>query len=350
MKNNLFFCCLALVLGLSRSQAQIPSFSQYRALPYLLNPATTGHLPEKRNSRFAAIARSHWNLPTPETDGVLGAAAGLDWRSCDGDAREFFWGAGGFLQRDGTFGGGIHHTNLRGMIAASHRVWGKNNWMSIGASFGVMEYGINPEKLTFDGQWEAGDGDFTKPFDASGEHFSRVNDFSPNADIGLRFHSVTSALEWSLGTTIHHLISPDYYFIPPGKDREKNALNAGLSTQVNIFHPKSKLGVNLFFWKQALRENRQWQARAEVSRGFKVSGGRILTAGTQLRLAGKAKGFGSPAVPNAMIFLAELKGESGSLGISWDLTLSRFGNRPPNGIEVSFVRFLGKGRCPIDCP
>ncbi len=350
MKKNLVFSCLALLLGFVPISAQIPAFSQYRALPYLLNPATTGHLPEKSNTRIAAIARSHWNVPTPETDGVLGAAAAFDWRSCQGDAREFFWGAGVFLQRDGTFGGGIHHTNLRGMIAVSHRVFGKNNWLSLGTSAGVMEYGIDPEKLTFDGQWNADKGDFSKPFDASGENFPRQSDFSPNADVGLRFRSANAILEWSAGTTLHHILNPDYHFLPPGIDREKNALNPGLSAQVNFLHAKSRWGANLLFWKQAIRGNHQWQTRAEVSRGFKISGQRILTAGAQFRLAGKVKGFAASTVPNALVLLTEIKGQNGSIAVSWDVNLSRIGNRPPNGFELSFVRFIGKGRCPIDCP
>lgn len=350
MKNNIYFCCLALLIGLTQCPAQIPTFSQYRALPYLLNPAMTGHLPAKRSSRFAVIARSHWNLPTAEPDGVLGAAVAWDWRSCKGDARSFFWGAGGFIQRDGTFGGGIHHTNLRGMAAASHKVWGDNNWLSLGASFGIMEYGINPEKLTFDGQWDPGTGDFTKPSDASGENFLQENDYSKNADVGLQYYAAGGVSEWSLGVTMHNLLNPAYYFAPPGIDREHNALSPGFSTQFNFLHTKSRVGASLFYWKQAMRNNSQWQARAELSKGFKVSGGQILTGGVQFRLAGNVYGFAASTVPNAMILLAELKGESGSFAVSWDFTLSRIGNRPPNGFELSFIRFIGQGRCPIDCP
>lgn len=342
------FCLLFAPLG---GSAQHFVFSQHNALPYLINPAETGALPSEFSNRLVGIFRSHWNLPSPDGGGLQGFGLGWDRRFCVSNS--FQWGLGLFGQHDNTFSGGIQNTQFRATASASHTFLG-GSWISGGGSVGFLQYDIDPEKLTFDQMWNSETGDFDKAFADAGENFSRQSGLGLGATLGFRVSSMRtrrsterqggSSEGWAAGFSIHDLGSSAYSFLPEGVDRTPNRLSPGFTLTANARFPDIHCAPSIFFQKQSFSESRQWLLMPGISGIFRI-GDDFLDAGFRLRLANGQAG----ATPNALVLFGEWRFMGGTLRGSWDIGLSHIGNKPLNGLEVSFATFFGEGKCPIYC-
>lgn len=358
MKKSIFLILIGVfLLQTTACLSQNFIFSQYRALPYLLNPATTGHLPQSYTHRVAAVYRNHWNLPAPDYGGLHGFAAGWDRRYCGSSPDNTTFGIGTFAQYDDAFNGGIRNAHVRGLGSVSHKLGG-GVWLAAGLAAGVINYGLEASRLTFDRQYDQETGIFDPELD-SGEGFFRENQFGFNADVGLRLFSQAvrgsketrgwEAAEWSVGFSIHDFLHPRYYFLQPGKDRTPNRLDPGFSAQGDLLILNGHLMLNAFYWRQSFSGSRQCQFMFGAAKVFGLKKENQLLGGVQLRIAGREYGLGGSATRNALTFLGEWRFGTGTARLSWDFGLSRIGNRPPNGFELSIAHFLGDGAC-LDCP
>ncbi|HNG89409.1 MAG TPA: type IX secretion system membrane protein PorP/SprF, partial [Saprospiraceae bacterium] len=159
MKSRTLFAATCLLLA-HFALAQDFTFSQYAAMPYLINPATTGQVPtftplnqnveHNYQHRVALLARNHWSVPG-SVNGLSAAAAGWDMRFCNGQGDNYFFGLGAYMQGDYAGLGDYFNLNMRGMASFAHQLAG-DAWLSYGLSAGWLQYGVQPHELTFDGQ------------------------------------------------------------------------------------------------------------------------------------------------------------------------------------------------------
>lgn len=352
MKKTTLFAVFCFFSALSTLQAQDFTFSQYQALPYLVNPAETGNFLKNSVHRLSGIFRTHWESPASE-NALFGEALGWDMRFCNNSLSNSYWSIGAFAQHEGTSGGGIQNVQARA-LASFNISLGKYLWMAAGFSAGGMQYGIRPELLTFNQQFDPGTGNFD-PHAASGEEFLQTSGLAWDADAGIRILGVISQTAdrqaeawWSAGITLHHIPKPRYTFLEPLGDEDPNRLDRGLSIQLAV-QPFRHLAVNGLYRRQSLSENRQWQALfggAFVVGTFKSNS---FLAGMQVRMSGRQKTPGNIA-PGALIPFAKIDLEHCTLRLSWDIPFRRFGNRQTGGMEISATCFLGDAKCPMDCP
>lgn len=352
MKKSTLFTLFCLFSALPALPAQDFTFSQYQALPYLVNPAETGNFQKNSAHRLSGVFRTHWESPVSE-NALFGEAVGWDMRLCAGRSENSFWSIGAFAQHEGTGGGGIYH--LQGRALASFNLsLGENIWMAAGFSAGYFQYGIRPEKLTFNLQYDPATGDFD-PDAFSGEAFKQTNGSDWDADAGIRILGVldkTADLQtetwWSAGIALHHIPKPRYTFLEPQGDEEPNRLDRGLSVQATL-QPLRYLAFNGLYRRQSLTESRQWQVIAGAAFIVNTFKANHVLAGMQVRVSGGAEAPGNMA-PGALIPFAKIDLEKTTLRLSWDIPFHRFGNRQTGGMEISATCYFGDARCPVECP
>ncbi len=347
MKNALYLlfvlmCCAA---GL---QAQDFTFSQYQSLPYLLNPAETGNFPGRATHRVGGIFRSQWDHFSER--GIYGSALGWDWRPCNRFSDYAVWSFGLFVQHDGVYGSGLYNLNGRALVSLSHTFIG-DSWVAYGLSVGALQYGLSPEKYTFNEQFDGTTGDFSLDL-PSGENTLRDNRLVKDMDFGVRIFDAFDRTDdadngWTLGFSLHHLLRPSYSLLGAGKDENTNRLDPGFSVQgaVRAFEHWQ---LNGFYRRQSYATSKQWQLVAGTAFIQELSGN-DYSLGAQLRLSGKDVAGESRVRPGLVLLVKADFGPCFVRG-SWDSNLSSVSISPPGSFELSAVWLMGKRRCPMNCP
>jgi len=343
---GLFWCC---VFG---ADAQDFTFSQYQAIPLLVNPSETGSIPGKHVQRISAIFRTQWDVPATD-GGIYGSGLGWDRRFCDTRAANTFWSIGAYAQHSGTNGGGIYNLHFRG-TASLHVVLNETLRMAFGASAGGLNYGFDPGKLLFNQQYDLHTGDFTGT--DNGETFARENNIVFDMDAGFRIFGEFSKPTnndipkgWSVGFALHHLTSPKYTFLPSPQDQEANRLDIGLSVQVKV-RPTDHLVFDGFFRRQAISNagSLQWQAVLGAGYAFFGKQDNELTIGFLGRFSGQENRIGQLARWTGIPYLRIRLGRW-MIGGSVDLNFSKLPSDPPGSIELTAACFLGQQNCPTPC-
>ncbi len=333
------------------ANAQDFSFSQYQAIPFLINPAETGSIPGGNVHRIGAIFRSQWDMPAT-AGGIYGSGLGWDRRFCDNRATNTFWSIGAYAHHSGTNGGGIYNLHFRG-TASLHIALSKTLRMAFGTSVGGLNYGFDPGKLLFNQQYDLITGDFTGS--DNGETFPRENHIVFDMDAGFRIFGEFSRPTnndipkgWSVGIALHHLTSPKYTFLPAAQDQEANRLNIGLSVQVKM-RPTDYLVFDGFFRRQAISNAGSLQWQAVLGAGYVL--GKLdkeITLGFLGRFSGQENRIGQLARWTGIPYV-RIRLEKWVIGGSVDLNFSKLSSNPPGSIELTAACFLGRQNCPIPC-
>jgi len=187
-------------------KAQDLHFSQYYRTPIFLNPANTGGIEE--DVRIMAIARNQW-ATVPVSYNSVGASMDMNFPL---KLSKDKFGAGLQLMADRA--GDARFTTLQASASgAYHLVTSGINFMilSIGANFNYYQRSYDPNRLTYDNQFN---GDYFDPNIPINEQFDKLNlNFF---DFGLGLNWQQTFLERhiiNLGSSIQHILSKEQKFL-----------------------------------------------------------------------------------------------------------------------------------------
>ena len=344
--------CLSLLLLVAAGclRGQDFTFSQYAAMPYLINPAAVGqvptflpvnsNVPQTYQHRIAVIARNHWRSPTSK-DGLWAGAAGWDMRLCNRQSDGTFWGFGAFVQRDQANLGRFFNFQARGM-AALHRRLSRRWWMSVGVSGGLLQYGVRPSWLTFDRQFNGTTGLFDHSLLSGEATLSDMRESRVKGDMDLGFRLLDTRGGGYFGATLHHFILQPRYSLLSSSDGA-NRLDMGFSLQAASPAMWNRLVITALLRRQSFSESRQWQATGGLLYKFES-----CNFGAMLRTSGRQQGKGI-MTRDALILSSSVNFSGCVLRLSWDLNLSRL-DTGAGGPEVSCGWFFGNGSDCVRCP
>ncbi len=179
MKRYIFAWVLFFILCVSYIHAQDWRFSQYFNVPTLINPANTGFAPQY-DYRAGVIYRNQWASigNVYRTTGAWGDVQVLSKRITNG------WGGVGVgVFNDVAGAGGL--TNTRAFVSlAYHQLLGLGSLLSFGTNLGVTNKVVNPNKFTYDNQWN---GQFFDTNIPNGIPFTTNNINYFNLQVGLNY-------------------------------------------------------------------------------------------------------------------------------------------------------------------
>lgn len=168
---------LVFTLGaVSNVNAQDAHFSQYDALPVLLNPASTGML-KNTDMRIGAIYRNQWSsLATNFNTFAISFDAAFNDR----------WGFGAVMINDDEAN---VINNFSFAVSSAYQISDPNqsNYvLSAGVQLGFIYKRINTDQLIFDNQYDGYNFDSDLP---TGETFDRSSRFMPDVNFGFSYVS-----------------------------------------------------------------------------------------------------------------------------------------------------------------
>lgn len=205
---------LAFIVVAITANAQDIHFSQYNQAPLELNPALTGL--SNCDYRVGVNARTQWNTVSEKnntyaTFGAFGDAA-------IGKVTKFNSFAGLGLSLSTDFAGALGLNTTKASLNFAYHIMldkkGRNS-ISAGLQFAVNYRGLNPNKATFDNQYDPNNSvyDPTK----AGETFSRNSMIFLDAGLGLLYNgNFGRGSNFFLGLGITHVNQPGISFYKSG--------------------------------------------------------------------------------------------------------------------------------------
>jgi type IX secretion system PorP/SprF family membrane protein len=224
MKKVIRLLFILITVMVSGVNAQDTRFSQYFNKPLVLNPALAGNGIEY--IRVTAIYRNQWTgFGTPFTTQGL---------SVDKVVNRI--GIGAVITRNGGGEGSIKTLNLSGNLAY-HQPLGesKNNTLSIGLQVGVVNKSFDPNKLTFDNQYNPDQG--YDPNQSSGEIFTTTSITRPDVNAGIFWQRgwLNKEIKFKpfLGVSYSHITRPvETFIVDETKVKIKQTIYGGAGIKV----------------------------------------------------------------------------------------------------------------------
>lgn len=333
---NKILMIAGMMMLLTRSTAQDPSFSQFFSSPLNINPALTAHI----NADWRAIAnfRDQWLGPaSPYATATISYDAKLFNKKYAGAEEGNVAGAGIMFMNDKAMGGVVKSNYASGNF--SYRVNLSNGPVKhkIGAGFGAI-YGhrrINFSGIDFEEQFTGYGFNTNLPH---GE--TSLSNMKPYLSVstGLLYSMVSEKTNIDIGGAAFHVNRPKQTFLKD--DRQYLAIRYVLHTNFETFITENAvLSFNTIFQKQM------------TAQYYSVGGaiGYFLPSNPDIILTGGAWYWSK----NAIIPYFGVAYKDYQFGISYDATISKLNDaaNKPNTYEVSLiVRGRNKPSYVIPCP
>ncbi len=185
--------------------AQDPHLSQFYAFPLWVNPASTGMF-DDADWKAHLQHRSQWG-------GLIAKPFITDAISFDMPYRKFGLGSYLISNRAGSAGYNVLNFVLSGAYEITidpNRI----HHLTTGLQLGFIQKSINQNNVTFDNQYNSSTGEFDQTI-SSGENFSKVGFFIPEANFGLEYFYTNPAKKFSpyVGLSGLHLTQPKETFL-----------------------------------------------------------------------------------------------------------------------------------------
>jgi type IX secretion system PorP/SprF family membrane protein len=332
--------CLLLLATLvgthGTASAQDLHFSQYNNSPANLNPALTGVF--AGDLRFVANYRSQWKS-VPVDYRTLSAAFDSRWFHKALGAKGYL-GYGLVFNNDVAGDGNIGLSQL-GANLAYVRQMSDALFLSLGAQFALGQRSVNPEKLSFEEQWN---GDLFDPNSSNGETFNGTSKGIGSISTGLNLHYQLNGTrtKLDLGTGIFHLNQPNTNFQNGPAVHLPIKITPHLLTTLQ-FSNRLDLRLNGLFTKQASYQ----EALAGAAVRYHFSTAKDAELNAQLGLAMR---FGDALIPSV-----EAQYKNWTAGFSYDRNFSAFevATSQRGGPEFFLQYILWKVHPPVEfkaCP
>lgn len=334
-----FSALLFAALFIISAPAQDLQFSQFNAIPQLLNPAATGFLPHGRH-RLALQHRAQWDNTWTE-NAYTGLAAAYDFRLC---TRHNFWAFGLALTSDWA-GSGAFFNRYGLLSAAYHQALGGGIYGTVGFATGGLQYGLDKAKLRYDAQF---DGYNYDPQRDNQEITLLENRFQPDMNAGFQIYQVRRG--WMLGLAFQHLNQPTYSLLQAQEDGNENRLGTGLALHGTLAFGRKQQGMTRFLLrKQSVigANSQQWQLLWGGNWAWPLSKGSAFAPGLLLRMNSRqdhALALGS------LVFETQLRFPNTTLRLSYDVDATPRTGHFAGGLELSAAWFWGDEQACIVCP
>ncbi len=215
MMKKIVLLQIFLAATLTGMQAQDFHLSQVNAAPHYFNPANTGmYFGEKADYRIYADYRSQWKSFGIKPFSTFYGAYDMPFKDQ--------FGVGGYLISNRNGNGGLN--TIQFMPSGAYRInkdKESEHQLSAGVQMGLMYKTYDPERLTYEKQF---DPNASNGFDqgiASGENFSKVSMVKFDAGLGTFYkynHSGWKAKPF-IGYSVFHLTRPNQSFSGVNKDK-----------------------------------------------------------------------------------------------------------------------------------
>lgn len=315
--------------------AQDLHFSQYFNAPLLVNPANTGFAPDA-DYRVGINYRNQWASITSFPYKTMSAWG--DVQAFNNRFESGWVGLGGALLKDEAGSGGLSST--RGFASiAYHQLLGLNSLLSGGFNIGFVNKRVDPNKLTFDNQWNGKFFDVTVP---SGEPFA--------------YNSVTY-LDIQLGLNYAYFPSDNAYF------------NAGFSA-MHLNRPRESFFSTeitdtrldprfTFFLNGSYKLNNQWILNPNI---YVSKMGTVYETVAGLNARYNLSGDGSSQLiaglyvrfKDAILPMVGYQWSDITFTVNYDVTSSALGtyNQTRGAYELSIVKsgIFGQNGKDVKCP
>ena len=338
---NLTLVAIFLILPLTTFTQDFHFVQSQQALQ-ILNPAVTGSNSLYRN-QITAFYRGQWDN-TVSQKSYQGGAVSVDIRFCLPGSKKNFFGLGTGLQYDFSPLGMFFNT--AGSLAGSyHQHLGGETFGAMGASLGLLSYGVEPDQLQFDIQYQNGAFD---PSRSNGESFVRTAAIQPDLAAGFMFYNNPEG--WSFGISWRHLNKPVYSLL----DNE-NRLGIGFMAHGHYTFWKGKsmkrnLLVKAQYRRQSFTGNNSahWQGLVGPFYQLAIAGraNSKVSFGTYMRLGSiNQKGL----IVNTLIPVIQLGNGRWNAGVSYDINTVQTRSRFSGGLELWLNTNFGKSDRCISC-
>lgn len=300
--------CLFVFIGV---QAQDGHYTQFFQNPLFLNPALTSA--QTGQIRLGGIYRSQWQaIQSPYVNyGVF----------ADVNIKNF---SVGFLANQNKAGdAGYKKSNTLFSLGYRKPLGDGYNALSIGAQIGLNQSRIDPNKLTFDNQYNPDIGfDETQ---LSGEAFVDATMKATDINIGLAYHfdlDQDLPIQGEIGLAVYHVNQPEFTSL------------AGETLNIDrklMFHGKAFVHLNEGFGVEPMVLFAQQGAANELIGGLNLGFNMSDTSGFKLGIGTRLK--------DAILFQAQFNFQKMSLGFGFDYNISKLQQAGGfnNAMEISMI-------------
>ena len=256
-KNKRWLGILAAVTFLANGlvKSQDAQFTQYSAVPILLNPASTGMM-SFGDMRFGGQYRSQWNSLTSN---FVTTALSFDMP----------------IQRFGV-GGYVINTDEYNLISTfsfvasgAYAITQENNTkykLSVGLQAGLIYKKLNPKQLTYDQQYD--DGFFNAAL-ANGENFQNLDRIMPEFNLGISYYNYykVRTIKPYASAAVQHISSPNTALVYTEKAKLPIRWIAQAGARIKMTEAVT-IDPNVLFMQQ----RKAWQVNAGAMLNYTIKG------------------------------------------------------------------------------
>ncbi len=225
----IIFSCFCIFL-----QAQDGHFSQNEISAYMRNPATIGIM--KYDQKITASYRSQW---TDIPDAYRNIALSYEQK-----ISKFSWGLNILHNDAGKASLKTSHAMLN--FSYQKRLSNRGEFLSIGASGGIIQQRFDPTLFKFDNQYIEGSG--FNPNLSNNEAFTKTNQILPSATVGIYVSKFFNRIKGSAGLSFAHLNEPSNMFFETIEESYPMRTSFFAKTQIPV---KDGLEADIHFsWNQ----------------------------------------------------------------------------------------------------
>jgi len=294
-------------------KAQDAHFSQSELNKTFRNPATVGNI--KSDHQLTASYRSQWsNIPSGYRNILL---------AYEKKGAKFSWGTQ-LLHNDA---GKVSLKTTQVILNISYRkkLSNRDEFLSIGASGGMIQQKFNPTLFSFDNQYTRGIG--LDPTSANKESFVKTTQFLPSATVGVFASKYFNKVKGSGGLSFAHINEPNSQFYE--SLNEKYAMRTSLFANAKLPIKKClDVDVHLSWNKQSVAYEKIIGAKIN----YQLNKNNTLTAGISNR------------IKDALIMEAGISFPESSVTISYDMNNSSLtsATNTRGGWELTCAYFFNK--------
>lgn len=326
-----FLGCLMIVNLLV---AQDEGFSNYRMAALAQNPAEAGRI--DNGSQLTVLYRNQWNAAFRGYQS--GYFAYEHQLFCPAESY-FGLGISAAYERAGT----SRFERINGNVSlAYHQKLGYGLFLAAGAEVGLIDYGLNEERLRFDRQF---DGVGFDPDLPNFEDFDNRNTIKVDAAAGLLLYEQNG--KWAIGASINHLLSPFISLL----DNEGFNIPLSATFYGNIAIPlrNSEVSLHAMYRNYGLIDNQQSFIILGVGPVIPIGKYDNLHLDVSTRIARKDA---SGVVGDAIIVSANFFLDGWQLGITYDLNVSPLSSATKTfgALEGSIIIPINRESTCVRCP
>ncbi len=295
--------------------------------------------------RLAILARSQWANPGT-ANAYQGIALTFEWRHCISSAQHFF-ALGLNAQSDGSTLGGLSNQQFL-PTAAYHQYLGRDWFIAVGGSLGLLHYALQGDDLRFNAQYLGG------YFDAARDDREDLDENGRLvADMSGGFQVYNNRQNIAVGFAWLHLNQPTYSLLD-----EKNKLGISFVSHGTITLPfpseyranKSGVAAKWLLRRQSFsgRNSQQWTLLVGPMGKWAFSEYGSAQFGVYLRCGSRAGKQGAVTI-NAVLPTATYQSRNWSVSLTYDANMSGLRTQFAGGMEVWLSHNFGNYDKCINC-